>query len=35
AKEIELQTLWVQTNVDKARVEKLSNEVADLRAKLF
>ena len=35
AKEIELQTLWVQPNMDKARVEKLSNEVADLRAKLF
>jgi len=34
-KKIELQTLWIQPNVDKARVEKLSNEVADLGAKLF
>lgn len=34
-KQIELQTLWTQPNVDRTKVEKLSNEVADLRAKLF
>jgi len=35
AKQMELETLWAQPNVDTARVEKLSKEVADLEAKLW
>jgi len=34
-RQIELQTLWSQPDVDEARVEKLSNEVADLKARLW
>jgi len=34
AKQIELQTLWRQPNVDRSKIDKLSNELADLRAKL-
>ena len=35
AKQMELQTLWAQPNIDQAAVEKLSNEVAELRAQLW
>jgi zinc resistance-associated protein len=35
AKQMELQTLWAQPNVDQAAVEKLSNEVAEVRAQLW
>ena len=34
AKRIELETLWVQPNLDRAKVEKLSKEVAELQAQL-
>jgi Spy/CpxP family protein refolding chaperone len=34
-KQIELDTLWAQPQVDRKKVEELSNEVADLRAKLW
>jgi Spy/CpxP family protein refolding chaperone len=34
-RKIELQTLWSQPDVDEARVEKLSSEVADLKAQLW
>ena len=34
-RKIELQTLWSQPEVDEARVEKLFNEVADLKAELW
>jgi Spy/CpxP family protein refolding chaperone len=34
-KQLELETLWSQEEVDEARVEKLSNEVADLKARLW
>jgi hypothetical protein len=34
AKQIELETLWDQPDVDQDRVEKLSDEVADLQAEL-
>jgi Spy/CpxP family protein refolding chaperone len=34
-RQIELQTLWSQKDVDEARVEKLSDEVADLKARLW
>jgi Spy/CpxP family protein refolding chaperone len=33
-KRIELETLWAQPDVDCKKVEKLANEVADLRAQL-
>ena len=35
AKRVELRTLWAQPNVDQAAVEKLSNEVAELRTQLW
>ena len=35
AKQMELQTLWAQPNIDQVAVEKLSNEVAELRAQLW
>ena len=35
AKQMELRTLWAQPNIDHAAVEKLSNEVAELRAQLW
>ena len=35
AKQMELQTLWAQPNIDQAALEKLSNEVAELRAQLW
>lgn len=34
AKHMELETLWAQPNVDSIKVEKLSNEVAELEAEL-
>jgi zinc resistance-associated protein len=34
AKRVELETLWDQPDVDEARIEKLSAEVADLQAEL-
>lgn len=34
-KQMELETLWAQPDVDQKRVEKLSNEVADLRSQLW
>lgn len=34
AKHMELETLWAQPNVDPTKVEKLSNEVAELGAEL-
>lgn len=34
AKQMELETLWAQPNVDSKRVEKLSREVAELEAQL-
>lgn len=34
AKQMELQTLWVQPEADQTRVSQLSEEVADLRAQL-
>ncbi len=34
SKRVELETLWVQPNVDKERVEKLSEEVAQLEGEL-
>lgn len=34
-KQMELQTLWAQPDVDRKKVEKFSNEVAELRAKLW
>ena len=33
-KQIELETLWAQPNVDRAEVEKLSNEMAELQVQL-
>jgi len=33
-KRIEVQTLWAQPNVDQARIEKLSDEIAELSAEL-
>ncbi len=34
AKRVELRTLWAQPDMDKDRINKLSNEVAELQAKL-
>jgi Spy/CpxP family protein refolding chaperone len=34
SKQVELETLWAQPNVDKERVEKLSEEVAQLEGEL-
>jgi Spy/CpxP family protein refolding chaperone len=34
-RQIELETLWAQPEVDEARIEKLSEEVADLKAQLW
>ena len=34
AKRVELRTLWAQPDIDKDRIDKLSDEVAELRAKL-
>jgi len=34
-RQLELQMLWSQAEVDEARVEKLSNETADLKAQLW
>ncbi|MBN1843718.1 MAG: periplasmic heavy metal sensor [Deltaproteobacteria bacterium] len=34
-KQMELETLWAQPEVDSPRVDKLSKEVADLEAKLW
>ncbi len=33
-KRIEVKTLWAQPNVDRARIEKLSDEIAELYAEL-
>jgi Spy/CpxP family protein refolding chaperone len=33
-KQMELETLWAQPNVDPTKVEKLSREVAELEAEL-
>lgn len=33
-KQLELETLWAQPDVDQKKVEQLSNEVAELRAEL-
>ena len=35
ARQMELQTLWSQPNIDQGAVEKLSNEVAELKAQLW
>jgi len=35
AKQTEIQTLWAQPNVDRTKVQKLSNEVAELQAELL
>lgn len=34
-KQMELETLWAQPDVDQKKVEKLSNEVADLQSQLW
>jgi len=34
AKRVELRTLWAQPDMDKDRINKISNEVAELQAKL-
>jgi hypothetical protein len=34
-RQLELKSLWMQPEVDEERVEKLSNEVADLKAQLW
>ena len=34
SRQIELETLWAQPNMDRAKVEKLSTEVAELQAQL-
>jgi Spy/CpxP family protein refolding chaperone len=34
-RQMELETLWAQPEVDQARIEKLSGEVADLKAQLW
>ncbi|MCJ7617902.1 MAG: periplasmic heavy metal sensor [Desulfobacterales bacterium] len=34
AKRVELRTLWAQPEIDKDRINKLSNEVAELQAQL-
>ena len=34
-RKIELQTLWSQEDLDEGRIEKLSGEVADLKAQLW
>ena len=35
AKRMELQTLWAQPNVDQAKVDKLSSEMAELKTQLW